>query len=79
MQRQLSRLRNSRNVEVKTTGQPSPTNSFKSGHVIEVRIVAEKLQSVLPYQSGNPEVVLRYRLASHAQLMTNVSVNMTGF
>jgi len=58
---------------------PSPTDSFKSGHLIEVRIVAENRQHVLPCQSGNPEVVLRYGLASETELMTDVSINATGF
>ena len=58
---------------------PSPTDSFKSRHLIEMRIVCENWQSVLPRQSGNPKIVLRNGLAGPAELMTDVSVDTTGF
>jgi hypothetical protein len=74
MFRELRKYRNQNDL-----CSPSPTDSFKSRHLIEVCIVGENRQSVLPCQSSNPKIVLRNRLAGHAELMADVSVDTTGF
>ena len=49
---------------------PSPSDPIKSGHLIEVRVVGENRQSVLPCQRANPKIVLRTGLAGYAELVT---------
>ena len=43
-----------------------------------MRIVTENRQSVLPSQRGDPKIVLGNRLASKAELITDVGINTTG-
>jgi hypothetical protein len=47
--------------------------------VIEVRVVAEQRQSLLPCQGSNLEIVLRYRLTSESEFVTDISVKTACF